>query len=262
MQINHIYVLGNVSAFDDVYKSTTYILYDNKLPILTPSLAEDFAMLYDGITSVFYSKAATSYTLDFTTATAFDANCIAFAGCNFKSANATITAYLKDPVDGSWSLAQAVTASRDNQPVMVTFEELSTKGLRLVVTHNGTLQIGEVAVGVALRMPVAPSVGYTPARWNVQDEITWSATENNNIGRSNINSRPAKEVLPFKLIPHSYMRSDWQYFIDAAKGLPVWVGWNQADYPSECIYGHWEQTESKYDTAIYSSFTLTIKGNV
>src|SRR5690606_41899548 len=65
--------------------------------------------------------------------------------------------------------------------------------------------------------------------------------------------RGNREVLPFELVPHTFMREVWANFIDNAKGLPIWISWNQENFPTECIYGMWSQNKPRYVSPLFSS---------
>ena len=45
-----------------------------------------------------------------------------------------------------------------------------------------------------------------------------------------------------------------------AKGHPIWVGWNQLDRPASVIFGNWSMQPPKFDTSIFTSINMTIKG--
>ena len=259
-QIGNILFLnagGGVSINADV---ATYIMYKNLMPLCTVLEGGDIAPLHDNLTNIFYTGPSGVTDIELQLPSAQTINCFAVAGANLLSAATSISFYLWDADTSAYYLVVTATSGRDNQPVMVVFEnQISTK-IKITITSAAAFQIGEMAFGQCLKMPASPSVGLQPARWNTEDEITHHATQSNYNGRSTINTRGNKEVLPFNLIPHEWMRTTWATFIDEAKGLPIWVGWNQDLYPNECIYGSWEQDTAGYSSPLFAKFTLTVKG--
>jgi hypothetical protein len=259
-QIGNILFLsegGGVSTSNDV---ATYIMYKNIMPEATVLEGGDIAPLYDNLTNIFYKGDAGLTEIELQLPSVKSINCFAVAGSNLKSAGVSISFYLWDADLSEYYLVVTATNGRDNQPIMVVFETQVSVKAKIEITAASAFEIGEMAFGQCLKMPVSPSVGYTPARWNTKDEITHHTTQTNSNGRSTINVRGNEEVLPFKLIPHEWIRVEWSKFIDEAKGLPVWVGWNQEMYPSECIYGTWSQDVASYNSPLYGGFTLTVKG--
>lgn len=250
-------VTGGVSNNADV---ATYIMYKNLIPTATVLAGGDIAPLHDYLTNIFYSGESGETEIELQLPSAKTINCFAVAGANLKSAAVSISFYLWDVDTSDYYLIVTATSGRDNQPIMVVFEnQISTKA-KIVINAASAFQVGEMAFGECLKMPVSPSVGYRPARWSTNDEITHHTTEYDSNGRSTVNPRGNTEVLPFKLIPHNFMRLVWANFIDEAKGLPIWVGWNQELFGSECIYGPWKQDEPTYTSPLFSSLTLTVNG--
>lgn len=249
---------GGVSTNADV---ATYIMYKNLMPTATVLQGGDIAPLHDNLTNIFYRGDSGITEIELQLPSAAVINCFALAGANLASALVTVSFYLWNPDTLQYYLIVSATSGRDNQPVMTVFENQVSAKVKIEINAASAFEIGEMAFGECLKMPVTPSVGFQPARWHTNDEITHHVSEYNNFGRSTINTRGHSEVLPFNLIPHTFMRSVWAYFIDEAKGLPIWVAWNQQAYPAECVYGSWKHDKPAYKSPLFSAFTLTIDGN-
>lgn len=258
MQIGHVFIFVPGVVEDSAIGPVTYIMHKNLMPSATVLNGGDVSKLHDNINTVFYTVAAGSTYLEFQFAAPTPLNCFAISGCNFESAGTTFV--FKTAAVSSYETIASFSSARDNQPAMVCFEERLVSKVRVEISNTSELQIGELAFGVALKMPVSPSVGYKPALWNINDEVNFLRSNNNAVGRSTINKKADIEVLPFKLINHTWVKTVWVPFIKEAVGLPIWVGWNQLDYPNECVYGSWEQDEIRYETPLYASLNLTIKG--
>lgn len=261
MQIGNILFLANGGFSESLGGAgSTYIMYDNLIKNATVLQGGDVATLHDNLTNVFYTLETSPTELEFQFSEAKTINCFSFAGVNLQDTNASISLYLWDADLEEYYLAVTFATGRNDQPAMAVFENQISLKAKVIITHTGTIYIGELAIGQALGMPVCPAVGYQPARWSRQNQVTNNRTEYGYNGRSTINKRGYKERLSFQLIPHTFMREVWATFIDQAEGLPLWVGWNQSNYPTECIYGTWSQNEPKYDSPLYSSIELTIVG--
>lgn len=260
MQIGHVFIFAPSIVEDSAIGPVTYIMYKNLMPTATVLRGGDVSYLHDNINNVFYKKVAGSDYIEFSFTSPVQINCFAVSGCNFESSGATFV--FKTAAISSYETIATFSEARDGQPVMICFESRLVSKVRIDITNSSELSIGELAFGLALSMPVSPSVGYKPALWNINDEVTFLKSENNSVGRSTINKRAATETLPFKMINHNWVRNTWVPFIKEAAGLPIWVGWNQLNYPNECVYGSWQQDEIRYDTPLYASINLTIKGQV
>lgn len=260
MQIGNILFLDTGSFTSQGGDSSTYIMYDNLLKDATVLQGGDVAPLYDNLTNIFYNLPVGTSEIEFEFNEAKTINCFALANCNLADANNSMLFYLWDADLSEYYLIVNIQGGRNQQPVMVTFENQISLKAKVVISNSAVLQIGELSIGEALKMPVCPAVGYEPARWSSEDTITLQNTEDNNIGRSTILKRGNREVLPFELVPHTFMREVWANFIDNAKGLPIWISWNQENFPTECIYGMWSQNKPRYVSPLFSSIQLTVIG--
>lgn len=260
MQIGHSFIYVLDTSTDKLLEGVTYIQYDNFLKNASVLQGGDISELYDGLTNIFLEITEFPKIIEVEFDSLKEINCLSLAGCNFKTANMTISFEVYS--SGAYTPKGFISNKLDNQPIMLCFDSVSTSKIKITINATSSALVGELSVAKALKMPTCPSVGYRPARWNVDDEITHHVTNSANIGRSTINKKGAVEILPFKLINHNWMRDVWSKFIEDAAGKAVWVGWNQLDYQNECIYGSWKQDESTYNSPLYSAINLTITGNI
>lgn len=259
MQIGHAFIYVPNESTEYSLDAVTYIQYDNFLKDATVIQGGDIAALYDGLTNIFLEIPIFPKTIEVDFGSDKEINCLSIAGCNFGTADLTVSFSVFE--SGGYETKGYISNITDNKPVMLCFESVFTRKVKIVISGISTAFIGELAIAKALKMPTSPSVGYRPASWNVDDEITHHVTSSVNVGRSTINKKGAVEILPFKLINHSWMRNVWSKFIENAAGKAVWVGWNQLDYQNECVYGSWKQDESTYNSPLYSAINLTVTGN-
>ena len=260
MQIGHSFIYVPSSEADAKLDAVTYIQYANLMKGASVLQGGDIARLHDGLTTVFYEASTFPKVIEVEFNAAKEINCFSVAGCNFKTANVSI--WFEAFESGAYVTKGVMSNLKDNQPAMMCFELFSATKARVTITANAPIYIGEMAIAKALKMPVSPSVGYRPAKWNMDDEVTHHTTSAMNVGRSTINKKGSVEVLPFKLVNHEWMRGVWSEFIQSAKGAPIWVGWNQLNYNNECVFGSWKQDDVSYTSPLYSAITLTVTGVV
>lgn len=259
MQAGGYYLGGLESVNGGASTPESFIMFNNLMRGATVTAGGDVGRLHDNMTNVFYTADAgvTTIDLDITT----DAvNCVSLAGINWLTGGVTCEFFTHDGT--SYVLQCDLFGQRDGQPVMRVFPAVTTDKVRIVFTSTDTLYAGELAFGEALQMPSCPAVGYQPGQWSDNDEVSISQTESLNFGASTINNRGSTEVMQFNFVPYEFLYSQWAAFRHAAKGVPVWVGFNQKDTPGLVIFGHWEQGTPKFDSAYFSSIQLTIKGAV
>lgn len=237
----------------------SYIMFQNLMSGATVDAGGDVGRLHDWMTNVYYTAAAGTTTIDLTIASN-TINCVALAGINWLSGGVTCKFYTWNGL--SYDLKCDLFGQRDGQPVMRVFTQVETTKVRIVFESTGTLYAGELAFGEALKMPSKPAVGYQPGQWSDNDEVSISQTESLNFGAATINYRGSTEVMQFNYVPYSFMYEQWVNFRTAAKGKPVWVGWNQKDAPGLVIFGHWRQATPKFDSTYFSSIQLTVDGIV
>jgi len=259
MQAGGYYLWGPDLTSGGAQTPQSYIMYQNLMAGATVTAGGDVGRLHDWMTNVFYSAAAGTTTIDLTVTPEL-INCVALAGVNWLSGGVTCQFYTHN--GSGYELQCDLFAQRDGQPVMRVFDAVTTDRVRFVFTSTSTLYVGEAAFGEALQMPSCPAVGYQPGQWSDNDEVSVSQTEALNFGASTINYRGSTEVMQFNFLPYEFLYNQWSAFRHAAKGKPIWVGFNQRDLPGLVIFGHWRQNTPKFDSPYFSSVTLTVDGIV
>lgn len=259
MQAGGYYLWGPELKSGGASTPQSYIMFANLMRGATVTAGDDVGRLHDNMTNIFYSAGAGTTTIDLTITPEL-INCIALAGVNWLSGGVTCQFFTWNGT--SYVLQCDLFGQRDGQPVMRVFTPVTTDRVRIVFTSTSTLYVGEAAFGEALQMPSCPAVGYQPAQWSDNDEISISQTEALNFGAATINLRGSTEVMQFNFLPYEFLYGQWAAFRRNAKGKPIWVGFNQKDSPGLVIYGHWSQNTPKFDTPYFSSITLTVDGIV
>lgn len=259
MQTGSYYLGGDDIIVGGSSTPQSYIMFQNLMKGATVTAGGDVARLHDWMTNVFYTAAAGTTTIDLTI-TANQINCVALAGVNWSTGGVTCEFYTHN---GTSYVKQCdLYATEDGKPLMRVFSAVTTDKVRFVFTSTSTLYVGEAAFGEALQMPSRPSVGYRPGEWSDEDETSFSRTQSRNFGASTIERKGSVQEMPFNFVPYEFLYNQWANFRKEAKGKPVWVGWNQKDRPGDVIFGHWEQSNPKFDTPYFSSINLTIRGAV
>ena len=223
MQIGHVYIFSEGTLdVDGALDASTYIMYENLMKIAEVKKGGDVSKLHDNMNNLFYNVTNGKQILEFVLPVARNINCFAISGCNFKTSGAVFT--FRIYTNGRYETVRTYSSDVDGKPVMICFNRVPVTKIKIEIYATNNLQIGELAFGEALKMPISPSVGYRPALFNVDDEITFLKSENNSVGRSTVNKRAAIENLSFKLINHNWVRSTWVPFLKKAVGVPIWGG--------------------------------------
>lgn len=259
MQAGGYYLGGDTLVIGGADTPQSYIMYQNLMQGATVTAGGDVGRLHDWMTNVFYSAAAGTTTIDLTIAPD-QINCVALAGVNWLSGGVTCKFYTWN--GSAYVLQCDLFSNKDGRPVMRVFPSVSTDKVRFVFTSTATLYVGEAAFGTALQMPSCPAVGYQPARWSDNDEVSVSQTQALNFGASTIERRGSTEVMQFNYLPYDFLDNQWSAFREAAKGKPIFVGFNQKDMPAAVVHGHWRQGVPKFETSFFSSVQLTVDGVV
>jgi hypothetical protein len=237
--------------------SVTHILYKNEAKTATVVAGGDISALVDGMTNIFYSKAAGANTIELSFPIQA-INCFGLAGVNWLSGG--VSCVVSTWNGSTWVTQSSFSIDTDSKPVMRVFNDVAATKIRFEFTSSSELRIGELGFGYSLKMPSLPSVGLQPAEWSDDDEVTASTTQSLNLGASTIERKGSTQVMQFNYITTAFMDSDFNIFRRDAKGLPIWCAWNPAERPNAVIFGHWESSKPKFDTNYFTSLQITIKG--
>lgn len=260
MQYGAIYVIGDALTIGGVGDSPSWILYQNRLPDCTVLQGGDISRLHDNMTNILYDAATGTTTVELTLPTADIVNCFATAGINWVSSEGSCKFYCWE--SGAYVLKAEVLGRDDGSPTMRVFDPVTTDTVKFEFIATNQMFVGEAAFGEALQMPSCPAVGLQPGEWSDNDTVSMSQTMGLNFGASTVNKRGSTQVMQFNYVTPEFMDGQIGNFRRAAKGQPVWVGWNQKDRLSSVIYGHWEMQPPKFDSSFYTSLNLTVNGVV
>lgn len=251
--------------------ANSYLLYDNLIYrkdalITSENEGQDSGgalALKDGNTSIkWHSDGSLSVDIDISFALAEKINCMAVAGANLTECGAAWDFYVYDPAELTYKLRAQGSGKKDNSPIFIVFDEITTPKVKFRFFVNGTLRVGELGCGYALRFPVPPRTGFQPAKWQSDTEVMSKTTESNAMVNANIKKRTVSENPTFPNLDVNWVDDNWTDIIDKAPGLPAWFAWNQKLEPNNVIYGFLAMDKRPaYDSSFLSNLSLTITGN-
>ncbi len=248
--------------------NNSYLLYKNELKnnsgIVAPSQSNESAgnsALYDDASNLkWISSGGGTIDIDFTFPTARVISAMAVAGANLQSASVTWEFYTYDADTTSFIKRSDGSGRRNNSPIFNTFDAVTTNQVRFRFICTSAIEIGELCAGQALRMPVPPSIGYAPARWNTNDKVNIGQTEANTMSKATVLSRGANESASFENIDVDWLDGNWIDVIDS-NGAPVWFSGDQKLKSNDVIYGHLKHNaKPSYTNSFYSTVTIDIDG--
>ena len=212
----------------------------------------DLPLLWDGLTTKRWLPGTTTSYIEYSGGIR-TTDYIAIAGANWATSVCAIVIKVNAVTVASMS------GLRDNQPIFLSVP-LDWNDYRIEFTCQTTLlEIGEIMIGVSIKLPKNVSVGYSPGRWNNRDLISNSNTQANQFGRSTIEARGTEESFSLENVLVSYIESDFTTFQNSARGYPVFFIWSKDNY-TQATYGHWELSNMTFTSPLYSSIRMTIKG--
>lgn len=271
--VSNTVILDVATSQDDgfVRCANSYLLYDNLIyrqNATIESLQEGVGSggvlaLKDGNTSIKWeSDGSAQVDIDITLPLAAQINCMSVAGANLTECLAAWDFFVWDPVLMQYDLRAQGSGKKDNSPIFLVFDEIQTPRVKFRFFVSGTLRIGEIGCGNALRFPTPPKTGFQPAKWQSDKEVMSKTTESNAMVNSNIKKKTVSENPVYPNLDVNWVDDNWTDIIDKAPGLPVWFAWNQKLEPNNVIYGFLDMDKRPaYDSSFLSNLSLTITGN-
>lgn len=259
---------GGVAPLSDGGCNNSYLLYSNELKnnssVTAPSQSTDSAgnaALYDDASNLkWISSGGGTIDIDFTFLTARVINAMSVAGANLQSASVTWEFYTYDADTASFVKQADGSGKRNNSPIFNIFDAVTTNQVRFRFICTSAIEIGELCAGQALRLPVPPSIGYTPARWNTNNKVNIGQTEANTMSKSTVLQRGATESASFENVETDWLDNNWIDVIES-QGAPVWFSGDQKLKPNDVIYGHLKHNaKPSYTNSFYSTVTIDIDG--
>ncbi len=209
---------------------------------------------FDGMTTLKWRPANALPTLQFD-GSFVDVDYIGLAGVNWNTAGCSLV--VKD--SGGATLA-SISGLKDNQPALLIIPKATQSTIKFEFSCSNTLlEVGEVYFGESILLPRNVSIGYQPGRWTSNDIITLGRTEANQFGPSVIRARGTTERFKISFVSEAFMETTFKTFINDAKGLPIFFLWNKNNI-NQAVYGQWEASDPTYESSLFSSINMTIRG--
>lgn len=176
-----------------------------------------------------------------------------FAVASHSLATSGSTIKLQYSTDGGsvWLDATSANTGASDRVIVETFDDITAADWRIYVSNPTAIAaIGVVSFGEKLELPYQQEVGFAPPTLSRDAEYrTNESATGLFIGRS-IERTGYPGEISVTNIPHAWIRTDWEPFVDHAELRPFFVSWNEADFPSEAVFA-W--TDGRIDPAKYSS---------
>lgn len=248
---------SNLGVGDNLQNSR--ILWDNLLIGATVTSANDSANipnLYDYMTTTFWNAGSGSVDLLVTLPLAADIDCAGVAAGNWAEAGTVIEVYS----DNGTTKVGELSGLKDNQPHLFTFDSVFTNTILFRFISTGNLFVGQVGAGECMNIPACPTLGTMLGQFNNDDKVISQKTENNAFGSNSVVPRSRETMVPYTVIPISWVYDEWTNFSDEHKGKPIWFGWDTKNNPLDITFGHWSTNKLSYSKSTFTDLTLTVKG--
>jgi len=74
-----------------------------------------------------------------------------------------------------------------------------------------------------------------------------------------VRARGTTEKFKINFVTESFMEDTFKPFISAAQGLPIFFLWNKNNN-DQAVFGQWEASPPTYESSLFSSINMTIRG--
>jgi len=225
-----------------------FVCYDNLLtsPLLTSvtptseRAGYSIQNAYDWYTTSYWSPSATSgfkyIVVEFSSPVSADY--LAIYRHNLGTVGGTFTIdYSSDGVTWSAAILVAVSAS-DNELSIQTFDQKTAKYWRVLfnLASATPFYLGVIMFGKKLPLYRGMVSGFTVPRHGRKNEIINQKTEGGQfVGRVKT-SHGARTSINFKHVTQSWVRANWEAFVEHAELLPFLFSWNHDTYPQDAVY--------------------------
>lgn len=194
-------------------------------------------LAYDGFTDTAWigSDAVTEWSISVNKAGATAEYCgILLYGDNPLSAPSGITITLQSSDDGgsTWNnVADPVLPS--DRVVVFLFDAESHDDWRVHFSGTTPPQVADVSLGEVMIMPVGLRSGFEPPKQARNRKITNNNTDVGHLAGRSIIRKGIETQLQFNAVSESFVRNEWEPFIDHAELRPWYIVWSPINWPNE-----------------------------
>ena len=255
--MSNVFIVNAASAIDGSTKDPS-LCYQNlastSLSVTPTHDVSNVGFVYDGMTTMKWRPVNTSSEIEF-----FgyfqNTDYIGISGVNWFSSGTSVT--IRDAGD---NVLGSSSGLRDNQPLLIFFEKQNYIRIKVQFSSaNTSLEVGEISFGESMEFPRNVSVGYKPARWDINLRSSSNVTQNNQFGGSIIRPQSVTESFSINHVEIDFVETDYVNFLHSAIGLPVFFAWNKNNQ-HQAVYGHWESSQPSFESAYLSSVSFDIIG--
>lgn len=188
-----------------------------------------------------------------------EANYIGVLSKNAGDCELEIEVEIFDYATNAYVAVGTLTDIANGKPKLLYYGDLVDQGYydtlkqRIFITSTSKAYITAIYIGNAIIFPYTPSLGFTPAHLNPQDEVENFRTHGNcrTIGRRIPNGKTAKGAINF--IPMTDIDSYWpDYQEHALDSLPAFFAWSDGQM-NQVIFG-WQNVKSLAKPSFVTSF--------
>lgn len=164
---------------------------------------------------------------------------------------------------GDWTSLVPAFMPAERRVLMVVFEPVTADAFRLNVTKASAYSFAALNIGLAISIPGGMRPGFAPPNLNEDVEYHTSRTVGGNIVGHSVLRAGATLRVKAEHLSEAWVREYWKPFQDEAHEKPFFFAWSTALFQYEVIYGVADKPpQAKYDTTIFMSINMTIRGIV
>ena len=239
-----------------------YINYVTRTNLTASSEAAGFEVtgLANPLTFERWKPSAMNAQVDIDFGTAKEINYIGMASHTFATVGCVVTAQKSD--DGVTYTDIDDVSVGDNKPVMLIFESILTRYVRLVFTGSTPPSLGVLYIGIALTMQREIYGGHTPITMGRKTSRITNKTEGGQYAGSSIITEGVETNFDWQYLTAQWYRDNFEPFVKFARANPFFIAWRNQEYPAEVGYC-WTNGDirpTNMGTADYMQVSMSVSG--
>jgi hypothetical protein len=137
----------------------------------------------------------------------------------------------------AWVPLSIDTLPTNDSPIMFLDDSRSARHIRLTLTGGSVMpQIAVVYIGAVLTMEREIEAPFTPINLSRQTVLHRSLSRGGQFLGQGFRRNGVTGSARFQYLSPDFYRDEFDPFVEHARSLPYFFGWNPADYPEECAY--------------------------
>jgi len=145
--------------------------------------------------------------------------------------------------------------------VVFLFDSESHDDWRIHFSGTVPPQVADVSLGEVMTMPVGFMSGFEPPKQARNNMITNNSTDLGHLAGRSLIRKGIETQLQFNMLSESFVRTEWEPFIDHAELRPWYIVWSPVNWPNESalVWTDREIKPPKYRNN-YMDVQLRVKG--